>query len=154
MSRVFNFYQDDLNFPPILPPKHLQSAPVRSVPAQFQLSGRASRLVFVLILPSQKIFQNSKVKTFKGTKKFVKMLYLEDYLESKPLYLLQFDEIFFYELTFFKGNLILSLFQWLNTCQVNYVIDFLTCARWISLFKVSAILVCILRKLHMVSNNL
>ena len=56
LSRVFNFYQDDLNFPPILPPKHLQSAPVRSVPAQFQLSGRASRLVFVLILPSQKFF--------------------------------------------------------------------------------------------------
>ena len=55
-------------FPPILPPKHLRSAPVRRVPAQFQFSGRASRLVFVLILPSQKFFQNSKVKTFREQK--------------------------------------------------------------------------------------
>ena len=37
------YQQDDLNFPPILPPKHLWSAPVRRVPAQFQLSDRASR---------------------------------------------------------------------------------------------------------------
>ena len=154
MLLQWNFYQDKFEFPANFAAK---ASPKRAGPARTGSSpvlsqGQPLGFCFDFAftenfseLESQKLIRNKKIRQNVVPRRLPRKYVIVN--------LHQFDGIFFYESTFFKEKPYLSLFQWLNTCQVNYVIDFLTCARWISLFKVSAI-VCILRKLHMVSNNL